>query len=447
MFHFVKGHWRRLWLQRAPCIFLSVFCWWGFCSTSAAQERLTLTDAVQRALANHPELQVFELRFQVAEGMRRTAELRPVYELGMEAENLGGSGEFSGVDKAEITLSLSSVIELGNKRGARVAVADSRYALVQAEREAKALDLLALVTQSFITTLSLQKKLEVAREATQLAKQSYESISTRVQRGATPEAERLRAQAALQQAKMQQDALASELASRKFALASLWQAERADFDQVSGDLFNFATPANFDALYERVAESPAIQVFASEQRLHDAEVALARSQSASTVRWSLGVRRYEDSGDSALTAGISVPLFSERRNRGELQAALAEREMVQYGRETALLAIRARLFEAWQTYHQSTSAAQQMHADVLPALEKALEQTRQAYERGRYSYVDWLSAQRELLDARMAVIDAAAAALLNQALIEQLTATPLTSETFASKNGQALDQANESPRR
>jgi cobalt-zinc-cadmium efflux system outer membrane protein len=398
-------------------------------------------------LANNPELQVFQWRFQAIEGLRQNAELRPAYELGLEAENLAGSGDFAGVDSAELTLSLSSVIELGGKRGSRIAVADSRYALAQAEREAKALDLLGRVTQGFIAALALQEKLEVSKEATQLAEQSYQLVKNRVQRGAAPEAEQLRARALLKQAKIQQNALMAELASRKFALASLWKADRADFDRISGDLFKFDELSSFDALYERVAASPGIQVFASEERVRDAEVALARSQSTSNMRWSVGVRRYEDTGDSALTAGISVPLFSGRRNRGEVQSALAEREMVQYRREATLLAIRARLFEAWQTYQQSAAAAGQMRAEVLPALEKALTQTRQAYERGRYSYVDWVSAQRELLDARMTVIDAATTALLNQALIEQLTAEPLASKPFASETGQALDQATESPRR
>lgn len=446
MFYFLSGIWRRFRLHPSQFVLLA-FLLCAHSATSVAEESLTLSEATQRVLANHPELQVFRWRFKAIDGMRQSAELRPAYDLGVEAENLVGSGDFSGTESAELTLSLSSVIELGDKRSSRVAVADSRYALAQAEREAKALDLLGLVTQGFIATLSLQKKLEVAQEATQLAEQSYRLVCTRVKRGAAPEAERLRAQAVLKQAKMQQDALMAELVSRKFTLASLWNAERADFNHISGDLFKFEEPSTFDALYQRVAASPAVQVFASEERLRDAEVALARSQSTSNVQWSLGVRRFEDAGDSALTAGISVPLFSGRRNRGEVQSALAEREVVRYRREAALRAIRARLFEAWKTYQQSATATQEMRTEVLPALEKALEETRQAYERGRYSYVDWVTAQRELLDARMATIDAATIALLNQALIEQLTAEPLASEPFASGNGQALDQATESPRR
>jgi cobalt-zinc-cadmium efflux system outer membrane protein len=446
MFYFLLGEWRRSRFHYSlPTLLVSLL--WVQSALSAAEEPLTLSEATQRVLVNHPELQVFQWRSEAIKGMRRSAELKPAYDFGVEAENLAGSGDFSGTASAEFSLSLSSVIELGDKRSSRVALADSRFALAQAKREAMALDLLGQVTQGFITTLSLQKRLEVAQDATQLAEQSYRLVSARVKSGAAPEADRLRAQALLKQAKLQQNALTAELTSRKFALASLWTAERADFNHVSGDLFKFEELSTFDALYQRVAASPAIQVLTDEERLRDAEIMLARSRSTSNVHWSLGVRRFEGTGDSAFTAGISMPLFSERRNRGEVQSALAEREAARYRSESALIAIRARLFEAWSTYQQSATATQEMRTEVLPALEKALEETRKAYERGRYSYVDWVTAQRELLDARVATIDAATTALLNQALIEQLTAEPLASEPFASGNGQVLDQTTESPRR
>ena len=68
---------------------------------------------------------------------------------------------------------------------------------------------------------------------------------------------------------------------------------------------------------------------------------------------------------------------------------------------------------------------------MLPDLTEALSQTREAYERGRYSYVEWTAAQRELLAARRTLVDAATTALLNQALIEQLTAQPLATVSGA----------------
>ncbi|MFT4920126.1 MAG: cobalt-zinc-cadmium efflux system outer membrane protein, partial [Zhongshania aliphaticivorans] len=86
---------------------------------SAAPPALSLADAVQRSLAQNPRLKVFPFRAAALQGQAETAQLRPAYELGVDAENLGGSGEFAGVDGAELTVALSSVIEMGDKRAAR----------------------------------------------------------------------------------------------------------------------------------------------------------------------------------------------------------------------------------------------------------------------------------------------------------------------------------------
>lgn len=415
-------------------------CLWGLCGgllfsvqITSAQQALSLQEASRRTLQNSPELQVFQWQLHAVEGQRQTADLPPGFELAIEAENVFGSGDFSGTESAEITVSLSSIIELGGKRQSRVAVAHSRYALAEIEREAKALDLLGQVTQRFIAVLALQEKLQVSEEATRLAEVSWHTVKQRVERGAAPDAERLRAQATLAQARLTGSAIQAELASRRMALATLWGAETVDFPELEGDLYAFESAPDFEVLYRRVAESPAIVVFATHKRLRNAELELVRSQSSSNVQWSLGIRRFDDTGDSALMAGVAIPLFAGRRNQGELKAARAEREMVDYRRETSLLALRARLYEAWQTHQQAVAATKTLRTSVLPTLENALTQTRAAYERGRYSYNDLVSAQRELLDARRAIIDAASTALFNQALIEQLTAEPLAAVSSTTK--------------
>lgn len=412
---------RRCCLHAAP---LWVF-WLPLNTSAASPPALSLPEASRLVLQHNPELQVFQWRLKAVEARGRSAAFRPAYAIAVEAENVLGSDEFSGVDSAEWTVSLASVIELGGKHRSRMALADSRFALAQAEREARALDLLGQVTQTFIGTLAVQEKWRVAQEAADLAQTSHHLVSQRVQRGAAPEAERLRARAALAQAQLRERAMAAELESRKLALATLWGADKADFAALAGDLYGFVQAPDFPLLFARVTDTPALKVFASESRLRDAELALARSQSGTDIQWNVGVRRFEASGAAALTAGLSVPLAVGRRNRGDVQAALAERQLVDYDREATLLALRAQLFAAWQTHQYSSAAARQMRSEVLPALERALEQTRGAYEQGRYSYVDWVGAQRELLDARLALIDAAATALSNQALIEQLTAAPL----------------------
>ena len=404
------------------CLFALAF---NVAVAHAEETSLTLANAVSRTMAQNPGLQVFDFRLQGLDGRRITADQNPALEAGLEVENFLGSDNLRGVDGAEYTLSLSSVLELGGKRQARVSVVDSRYGLVEAERRAETLDVLGQVAQRFVATLALQEKLELAAEAVALAEATHEIVTRRADRGAAPQAEVLRARAALTQSRIEQSHLRAAYESRKMALASLWGDTSPDFQMLEGDLFQFGSSDNFDALYQRVSDSPAIQIYASEQRIREAEIQLARSQSESDIRWQVGIRRFEETDDTALTAGLSVPLFSGRRNRGEVQAALAARDEVQYRREDTLLRLHSRLFEAYRQRQQNIEAVEQIRGQMLPDLSDALSQTREAYQKGRYSYVEWTAAQRELLSARQALVDAATMALLNQALIEQLTAQPL----------------------
>jgi len=413
-----------------PCHFIiHAFCLltlaFGSALAHAGDKPLTLSEALSRAMAQNPGLQVFDFRLQGLEGRRLTASQNPALEADLEVENFLGSDNLRGVDGAEYTLSLSSIFELGGKRQARVSVVDSRYGRVEAERRAETLDVLGQVTQRFVATLALQEKLQLAAEAVALAEATHEIVTRRADRGAAPQAEVLRARAALTRSRIEQSRLGAAYESRKMALASLWGDTSPDFQILEGDLFQFDSSDDFDALYQRVSDSPAIQIYASEQRIREAEIQLARSQSESDIRWQVGVRRFEETDDTALTAGFSVPLFSGRRNRGEVQAALAARDEVRFRREDTLLRLHSRLFDAYHLRQQNIETVEQIRGQMLPDLTEALTQTREAYEGGRYSYVEWTAAQRELLSAQQALVDAATTALLNQALIEQLTAQPL----------------------
>ncbi|OFE12464.1 transporter [Pseudohongiella acticola] len=391
----------------------------------AADSTLTLSDAMSRTMAQNPRLQVFDLRLDGLQGRRITANLNPALEVGAEVENFLGTADARGLVGAELTLTLSSTLELGGQRQARVSAVDSRRELVEAERRAETLDLLGQVTQRFVATLALQEKLQLAADAISLAQSTLDIVTRRANQGATSQAEVLRARAALTQRQIEQSRLQSELVSRKMALALLWGDTSVEFGQLQGDLFQFGSSDSFESLFQRVSDSPAIQVYASEQRVREAEIQLARSQSESDIGWQVGVRRREDTDDFAFTAGFSVPLFPVQRNRGEVRAARAARDEVRYRRETTLLNLHSYLFDAYQQRQQSIAAVERIRNEMLPDLSEALTQTREAYESGRYSYVEWMAAQRELLAAQRALVDTAATALLNQALIEQLTAQPL----------------------
>lgn len=253
-------------------------------------------------------------------------------------------------------------------------------------------------------------------------------VSRRSSQGAAPDADRLMAKAQQAQVALNVAALKAQFEAEKRSLASLWGEQQARFQQVKGDLFALPVTPDFSTLLLRVQNSPGIAILASEKRMTEAELALVRSQSSTNISWRLGVRHDQFSDDFAVTASIEIPLFSADRNHSEERAARAEIESQSYRREDALLKLSARLYRAWQTFQQSVAATRTLKADIIPALEAAQSQTRHAYTQGRYRYTEWLAVQNELLDAQRRRISAATTALQNQALIEQLTATPLAQE-------------------
>ena len=398
-----------------------------------ATAELTLQQAAKRVLQQHPQLHVFDWRLKAAAGQQQLAELTPGYELGVQADNAFGTGDMSGVKSLEVTVSLSSVIELGDKRQARMAVSSASQGLLLAQRQAASLDLLGELTQRFVTVLTLQQKTALAAQTVSMTEQALMLVTQRVQRGAAPKAEQLRAKVAFKQAQLQHGLLQTELDSSKLALVSLWGAEQADFNQVSGDLFQLAQSPSFQTLYQQVLATPTVEVFAARQRLRDAELTLAQSQSAGDVRWQIGAMRSQESRDFGLVAGVSVPLFSKQRNQGAITAAQAESQAEQFEKETALLDLRARLYQAWQTHRYSSMAVKDMQRDILPVLEQALQQTEDAYRRGRYGYAEWISARQALQDAQLELVNAASTALSNQVLIEQLAGVALAASPLAIK--------------
>ncbi|PKG81644.1 TolC family protein [Colwellia sp. 75C3] len=401
---------------------------------------LTLATAIKRTLAKNPALKVFSLRQVSLDGQQQTQALAPAYQLAFEAENFAGSGQLKGFDGAEFTVSLSSVIEMGDKRAARRDMGSHRSAQLSAERKITALSLLAEVTRRYIDVLTAQANLSLANEATQLAEETLVAVEKRAKAGSTPKAEIKRALAAVGNARLGLSAKQQKFSYSKLSLALLWNESLVDFNKVAGDLYYFSADVAFDQLYAKVKQNPALLAFASEERLKNAQLRLAKSQSSADIQWTLGVKQLQDIGDTALVAGFSIPLFSSTNNSGAIITAQAERDEVQARKITALLNLHSQLQQAYSSRKQAIYTANSLRNTIIPLLEEALAETQIAYQRGLYSYLDYLSARQELLIAKRALIKSASAALRFGADIEQLIAEPLPASQHASYENNRFTQ-------
>ncbi len=402
----------------------------SFAHAEATDNTLTLNTALKRALERNPSLKVFDFRNTALAGQLETANLKPAYELGLEAENFSGSDELSGFGGVELTVSLSSVLEMGDKRAARRGIVSNARSVLDAQRQVESLALLGEVTRRYVDALAAQERVSLAKEANELASQTLNIVKERANAGATPDAEVKRAQASASQAQLTLLSTQRQLAYLKVSLAALWGETSPKFSAIDGDLFHFGTDVDFERLYAKMEKNPAIQVFAAEERLKEAEVRLAKTQSRADISWSVGVRRFQESDNSALVAGFSMPLFSSKRNSGAVSTALAQRNEIFVRKEVALLNMHTQLFRAFHNRKQAILTAKELQTTIIPALEEALEEIQTAYQRGRYGYLEYVSARQELLGAKRTLIESASSALTYGAEIEQLTAEPLSATRY-----------------
>lgn len=411
------------------CLFLFAFMLMATRATGA-DSPLTLEQAISAALRNDPRLQAFSFRLRAADARVARAALRPAPEASLDLENVAGTGETSGFDAGEATFALSQVIELGDKRESRIGLGKTEHAAIAIERDAAQLDVLAEVTRRFIALARRRQQLQLSREAVELAQHTVAASERRVNAAKSPHAELDRARIALDRALLEERGARIERDTARRQLAATWGATQPTIDgqpigDVAADLFTLPPPGDFDELAARLGGNPDLLRFASEARLRDAELRLAASRRRPDVTVGAGLRHLEDTDDQAFVLSASMPLFSARRAGSLIAEAQANRELVDAEERIARLRAQTMLYELHQQFTQAILVARTLKDDIQPRSAEALQETEYAYERGRYSYMELVDAQREYLSVRASLIDAAATAHTLRAEIERLTNAPL----------------------
>ncbi len=386
---------------------------------------LSLRAAIDATLQANPQLEIYRFREQALDGLRTTAGLQAPLQLNGGIENALGSGDLGAFDGAEFTLSLSRVIELGAQRDARIGVVGQRVDVLRAEQRVTELDLLADVTRRFIATAAAQAKLALQQRATALAQQTLDALQPLVTAGQTPASEQARASAALERARLAEGHAQMTLEAAKVALASMWASPTPEFSAVSADLLQVDGAGTLSDLLLDLDTNPDLLLFASEERLLDAQLLEAQSAQRGTVQWTAGIRHLQEGGDTGLVFGVSMPLGSRERANGAIATALANRQEVASRQKVAFNRMRTQLTGLHLQLAHAVLEVNTLRDTVLPQLDSAQQQTREAYLSGRYSYLELISSQSEYLDAELALINAATDAHLLRAEIERLSGAAL----------------------
>lgn len=402
------------------------------CATCNAQEMLTgdisLRDALQATLTANPRLKSFPLRNEALLGEQQMAQLKPALRAGGGIEDVLGTDDIKDFRGAEVTLRLSSVLEMGGKRAARTGVVSRRIDALNAEQRVAELDLLIEVVRRFIAVATAQEEIALQSQSTALAEQTVNSLQPLVEAGQAPQIDLGRANAALMRAQLAEQAAMARLESARIRLATMWTSNQPRFDSVTADFLSIGRAGSIESIIAGLESNPDIEIFAAESRLMEARLRLAETRQQGDIQWSAGIRHLKEIDDTGLAFEVSIPLFNKARAAGATRAARAKLQQVGMRRRTALNAMEGELRALHQALLQAISEVNTLQEEVIPVLQEVQEQTQQAYAIGNYSYVELISAQREYLDAQLMLIQSASNVHRIRAEIERLIGQPFSGQ-------------------
>lgn len=361
---------------------------------AVAQQTVTLRSALSRTLGADPTVEANRARRLGARHSVAQAERRLNPSIGVEAENFAGSGAYRNGRSTEATLFVEQTIELGGKREARTGVAETEATAAEARGIVALLDRLRDVELAYADALAADAQARVARERLSHARSVHEEIARRAQAGreAAFSLTRAETQVALEQLGVEQADAAARIA--RSTLAAFWKGG-ASFRLDAAAFRSTASPSPEDGA------NPEIALLAAEREAAAARLSLAIADASPDPAVRIGVRRLHETRDTAVIAGVSIPLQIFDDNSSAIAQAQEHRRAAEFDTAALRMTVRREAMRLHQEMQASAREATRLRSAVIPTAEKAVGMIHEALERGGFSYVELADARRVLNDARL----------------------------------------------
>ena len=406
-----------------------VFLWAAICTCAAQGQSqapstsFTVSELVAQALKRNRDLLAARQRVAEAQGLLRQAGVR----LAPTIEVEGGTGRPLGTrGEEEYSAGFFYPFEMAGKRQKRVDVAQIGLALAEAEVAERTRQLAFEIKRRAAQLLAARRKEDAVGRLLDLGRQSFQVTKTRVEQGDA--------------APLEQQLLATELARVEVQQVTFNGAQSAtllDLNQVIGvpgnqplnlrdDLSTNDTSILLDQLKERARSArPDLQAAHLLEQQAGAEVNLERAQGrpdiTASARYTQRNSFFEQSilsssglptqlrdRDNVVSFGLSVPLFTQRRNQGNVDAAMSRERAAKLRKEYLETTIPLEVEAAYRRWTAAQRALTLFQSGVIEQSEKNLVVIRQAYTLGQLRVLDVLAEQRRLIDTELAYIDAQA---------------------------------------
>ena len=397
-----------------------------YASSSWAQaSQIDLQDALQKTLKQSPALQTFPYQLRLTEAERLQAGFRPNPEMGVSLENVAGTGSSQGIDNAELTLSLSQLIEMGDKRAKRLEKNQWQSELVRQQFEISRLDTLASTTRSYIRLVELQQLEAQLHQRIVREQRLLDIAKQRASASSLSDADVTRIELSLTRSQLELVARQNAIINARHQLAAHWDQE-PDFTQVKGDLNHLPLLPTLAQLQDSLMRSADLAFFVTQSRLYESELQLAQADQQADIRVNAGVRRIESLNDNALVLGISMPWQLSDPSEARRQAAQTQIELTSVQQQQKQTALRLLTQQIYLELEQLRQYSQVLQSQLIPQTQRLQRQSELGYQQGQVDLFNLLSAEQELRQAETDLITAQTRFHLQLLELERLTGQGLT---------------------
>lgn len=406
---------------------------------------LTLQQALSNTLAGNPSLLSYPFSMRASQALKLQANISPTTEVALALENFAGSknqqADYSGGERAEYSLTLSQVFELGAKREKRFAYADAEQQQKQAQFEVQRLAILADTSRQYFQLLKLQYLQKLWQQRIQLESNALKVINQRAQAGAVNNADQSKMRLRLSRSENELLQIQQTHQRAKMQLANVWLGE-VNFAQVAGKLTSLPRLVTSNKVKQLINKSvdqlPALQAQLALQKMSERNFQLMQANGRSNLTASLGIKQIASSDNQALTASISMPLSFSNPNRGLIAKAKVKQELSQQQLLWQKKQLSLQLDMTAEKIEQHKILIRKLETTLIPQAQTLLKDVEQAYRAGQYSVLQWVDAQSSLFSLQHEKINRYQHIYTSLLELEQITGSSMLSQATSSTKDSSL---------
>jgi cobalt-zinc-cadmium efflux system outer membrane protein len=364
---------------------------------------LALSEAIRIALESSPELQASWARVEVAAGRAYQASKWTNPQLQINADEWPVTGGGRGFPDSIQTIGIAQTLPYPGKKSLDKRIGGAGVRVSEAELALRRTEVVRDVKAGFYQVLASERVVEVSSQLVVVAQSSAVAARKRVEAGASPYQEQLRAEVQLVQAQADLREFQRELAKARQAFFTVLGRQDLSGAALSGALSEVSRSALMaEKAEEFLPDHPSMRAARANVDRAELEYRRARLEPYPDVTASFSGGKLGETDQGIIQLGFSFPLPILDRSKGKKDEARANVRVA----EAELRVVQQQLLREWanaqKRYRTAAEQVASYRQEALPKADEALRLVRTGFEEGKFTFIDLADTQRTAAEVRLA---------------------------------------------